>query len=137
MQFYVFVNQLGQDIPSVQSVQSQLQAEPSLLYRLGAREYGSRISSVATANCPLRKPYETCETLRNEKPICESLRNLYLRKLAKTRICETLRILRNKRKTAKLVFAKPCETRIGETCETRIAKLGETLRKTNCEKCDS
>ena len=72
----------------------------------------------ALANCPLRKPCETCETLRNEKPNCETLRNLYLRKLAKTRICETLRILRNKSKTAKLVFAKPCETRICESCET-------------------
>ena len=91
----------------------------------------------ASANCPLRKPCATCETLRNEKPIYETLRKFYLRKLAKTCICETLRILRNKRKTAKLEFAKPCETRICETCETRFAKLGETLRNTNCENRES
>ena len=92
----------------------------------------------SSAICPLRKPCETCKTLPNEKPMCETLRKFYLRgKLAKTCICETLRILRNKRKTAKLVFAKPCETRICETCETRFAKLGETLRNTNCENRES
>ena len=85
--------------------------------------------SPSSANCPLRKPCETCESLRNEKPICESLRKFHLRKLAKPCICETLRILRNKCKSAKLVFAKPCETRICETCETRFAKLGENTAK--------
>ena len=54
-----------------------------------------------TAQCPLREPCETYETLRKRKTYCEILRNLYVRKLAKTHICETLRILRNKRKTAK------------------------------------
>ena len=65
-------------------------------------------------------------------------RKLYMRNLAKivfaksceTRICETLRILRNKRKTAKKAFAKPCqcETRICKTCETWVAKQCETMQ---------
>ena len=84
----------------------------------------------SSASCPLRKPCETCETLRNEKPICETLRNLYLRKLAKTRICETLRILRNKRKTETRI----CETLRNSylrTCEARFAKLDERLYPTH------
>ena len=92
---------------------------------------------LSSANCSLRKPCETCETLQNKKPICETLRKLYLRKLAKTCVCETLRILRNKHKTAKLVFAKPCETCTCETCETLFAKLGETQWNANCENRES
>ena len=52
-------------------------------------------AGTSSANCPLRKPCETCETLRSEKPICKTLRKFYLRKLAKTCICETLRILQS------------------------------------------
>ena len=94
----------------------------------------------SSAICPLRKPCETCKTLPNEKPMCETLRKFYLRgKLAKTCICETLRILRNKRKTVKLVFVKPCESRICELakhglrnlakhCETLIAKIAKIAK---------
>ena len=107
------------------------------VWHLDTQDISCSAGRDSSANCPLRKPCETCENLRNEKHNCETLRNLYLRKLAKTRICETLRILRNKRKTAKLVFAKPCETRICETCETRFAKLGETLRNAYCKNRES
>ena len=78
---------------------------------------------------PLQKPCETCESSRNEKPICETLRNLYLRKLAKTHICETLRILRNKRKTAKLVFLNPCETRICKNLRNMICETVQNYAK--------
>ena len=93
--------------------------------------------TTSSANCQLRKTCETCESLRNEKPICESLRNLYLRKLAKTRICETLRILRNKRKTAKLVFAKLAKhhlRNLAKHCETLIAKIAKIAKiELQCE----
>ena len=102
----------------------------SIIFLLEFRQWSS-------ANCPLQKPCEACETLPNEKPICETLRKFCLRKLAKTFICKTLRILRNNRKNAKLVFAKPCETRICETCYTSFAKLGETLRNTTCKNRES
>ena len=54
-------------------------------------------TGITSANCPLRKPCETCETLRNEKPFCESLQNFYLRKLAKSfaKACEPVVKLRN------------------------------------------
>ena len=99
----------------------------------------------ASANCPLRKPCETCETLRNEKPICETLRKFYFRKLrkfyfrklAKTCICETLLIVQNKSKTAKLVFAKLAKhdlRNLAKHCETLIAKIAKVAKiELHCE----
>ena len=51
-------------------------------------------------------------------------------KLCKTSFCKTLLILKNKCKTAREVFAIPCDTHTCETCETwfvKHAKHCETL----------
>ena len=97
-------------------------------------------SATTSANCPLRKPCETCKNLATRKTYLRNLAKLVFAKVWKTRICETLRILRilrSKTKTAKLVFAKFVKhnlRNLAKHCETLIAKTAKVAKvELQCE----
>ena len=54
---------------------------------------------------------ENLAKLAKRKSYLQMLAKLRIEKPCETRICETLLILRNKYKTAKEIFEKPCQTR--------------------------
>ena len=77
------------------------------------------------ANCPLGKPnLKLADKRKTYLQIqVQVLAKLRIAKPCETRsIRETWWLFRNKCKTAKEVFSKPCETRICETCEIWFAK---------------